>query len=277
MSVNQSGVSWVQNYSDVSKNLPAANNSQQYVYEQRQSEQLESRLTKQQWDLALTATSVVNKEVSKFTTPFMAREDLVQEGYIGLLKAAERFNPERGVIFHTYARWWVRAQMARAISNKGRTIRIPGGALEQLRIIRDVKSELESKGQSFDYDTLSQKTGIDINRIHFLLNKEVGGFTCNDMDDNGSPVYEQYPSTRENSEQSVIKQEILKIIMDKYNDLLNDREKYVLNGYFGLDGSAPKTLSQIGKELGLSRERIRQIRLGAYKKYRSYLKKTKSI
>ena len=275
MSVNQSGVSWVQNYSGAEK-FAAANNSSRYQVEQSQANYLE-QVSREQWDLALTATSVVNKEVAKFTTPFMSREDLIQEGYIGLLKAAERFNPERGVIFHTYARWWVRAQMARAISNKGRTIRIPGGALEQLRIIRDVRAELESKGLSSDYDILSLKTGIDVNRIHFLLSKEVGGFTCNDLDDNGSPVYEQYPSRQETSEQSVIKDEILKIVMSEYNNLLNEREKYVLNGYFGLDGSNPKTLSQIGKELNLSRERIRQIRLGAYKKYRSYLKKSKAV
>ena len=75
----------------------------------------------------------------------------------------------------------------------------------------------------------------------------------------------------------MIKDEILKIVMSEYNNLLNEREKYVLNGYFGLDGSNPKTLSQIGKELNLTRERIRQIRLGAYKKYRSYLKKSKAV
>ena len=165
------------------------------------------------------------RNLKKFNTPFMSREDLIQEGYIGLLKAAERFNVERGVGFKTYARWWVRAQMARAISNKGRTIRIPGGAIEQLRIIRDVQEYLVSRGKPADSKVLSEKTGIDERQIMFLLDKERGGFTCNEMDDNGCYAYEQYADEEESSEQALIKKEVINIIKDKYGDLLNEREK----------------------------------------------------
>merc|ERR1711981_75437 len=112
------------------------------------------------------------------------------------------FNPERGVLFQTYARWWVRAQMARAISNKGRTVRIPGGALEQMRTLRRLRNKLEVQGGKVDVKTLSSITGIEVNRINFLLNRENGGFTCTELDESGSPIYEQQPCSKISPEDS---------------------------------------------------------------------------
>ena len=274
MSVHQSSVSWQNKISTYS--MPTdqhqhafANNTGSY----KPSEAL-LNANDENWKLAMTATSVVNKEAAKFSTPFMSREDLVQEGYIGLLKAAEKYNPDRGVLFQTYARWWVRAQMARSISNKGRTVRVPGGALEQMRTLRRIRNKMESQGQKTDVSTLSAQTGIEVSRIRFLLDRENGGFTCNELDESGTPVYEQQPCNKISPESSLIKEELIKVVLKSYHNILSEREKYVINGYFGLDGAQPKTLSQIGKELGLSRERVRQIRFNVYQKYRKYLQKS---
>ena len=83
------------------------------------------------WQLAMSARRIARGEARKLTCSLMAEEDLVQEGYIGLLRAARRYDPDRGIRFTTYARWWVRAQMTRALETAGRMVRLPGGAVEQ--------------------------------------------------------------------------------------------------------------------------------------------------
>ena len=84
----------------------------------------------------MSGRRIAHGEARKLAGPFMDEEDLVQEGYIGLLRAAKRFDPDRGIRFSTYARWWVRAQMTRAIDHTGRPVRLPGCAVEQTRNLR---------------------------------------------------------------------------------------------------------------------------------------------
>ena len=163
--------------------------------------------------------------------------------------------------------------MARAITNKGRMIRLPGGAIEQLRTIRILKASLEAKGKKCDIETISKHTGIEQPRIRFLLQRARGSFANTEMDACETPIYEQQPFQGENPEERASNKEMINAIFDSYEELLDEREQYVINGYFGLDGSEPKTLAEIGKELGLSRERIRQIRLGVYQKYQKFLMK----
>ena len=88
------------------------------------------------WKLAMSGKRIAHGEARKLSGPYMDEIDLVQEGYIGLLRAAKRFDPDRDIRFSTYARWWVRAQMTRAIDHTGRTVRLPGCAVEQTRNLR---------------------------------------------------------------------------------------------------------------------------------------------
>jgi RNA polymerase sigma factor (sigma-70 family) len=98
------------------------------------------------WELAMSGRRIAHGEARKLAGPFMDEEDLVQEGYIGLLRAAKRFDPDRGIRFSTYARWWVRAQMTRAIDHTGRPVRLPGCAVEQTRNLRKAMKRFEAAG-----------------------------------------------------------------------------------------------------------------------------------
>ncbi|MBM75857.1 MAG: hypothetical protein CMK59_10690, partial [Proteobacteria bacterium] len=95
------------------------------------------------WNLAMSAKHVARGEARKLVCALMEEEDLIQEGCIGLMRAAKRFDPDRGIRFSTYARWWVRAQMTRAIETTGRMVRLPGGAVEQIRNLRRVAERME--------------------------------------------------------------------------------------------------------------------------------------
>ena len=112
--------------------------------------------------------SAVNGCLLLLAGPFMDEEDLVQEGYIGLLRAAKRFDPDRGIRFSTYARWWVRAQMTRAIDHTGRPVRLPGCAVEQTRNLRKAMKRFEAAGIEYNVADLADEVGIDKERAELL-------------------------------------------------------------------------------------------------------------
>ena len=123
------------------------------------------------WRLAMSGRRIAHGEARKLAGPFMDEEDLVQEGYIGLLRAAKRFDPDRGIRFSTYARWWVRAQMTRAIDHTGRPVRLPGCAVEQTRNLRKAMKRFESAGVDYSTADLASEVGIDKERAELLLSQ----------------------------------------------------------------------------------------------------------
>jgi len=120
------------------------------------------------WQLAMSGRRIAHGEARKLMGPFMSEEDLVQEGYIGLLRAAKRFDPDRGIRFSTYARWWVRAQMTRAIDHTGRPVRLPGCAVEQTRNLRKAMKRFEDAGLPYSIADLAVEAGIDSERAELL-------------------------------------------------------------------------------------------------------------
>ena len=123
------------------------------------------------WRLAMSGRRIAHGEARKLAGPFMDEEDLVQEGYIGLLRAAKRFDPDRGIRFSTYARWWVRAQMTRAIDHTGRPVRLPGCAVEQTRNLRKAMKRFEAAGVPYGIAELADEVGIDKERAELLLSQ----------------------------------------------------------------------------------------------------------
>ena len=123
------------------------------------------------WELAMSGRRIAHGEARKLAGPFMDEADLVQEGYIGLLRAAKRFDPDRGIRFSTYARWWVRAQMTRAIDHTGRPVRLPGCAVEQTRNLRKAIKRFEDMGVDYTVADLADEVGIDKKRAEFLLSQ----------------------------------------------------------------------------------------------------------
>ena len=220
------------------------------------------------WKLAMSAKHVARGEARKLMCSLMSEEDLVQEGFIGLLRAAKRFDPERGIRFSTYARWWVRAQMTRAIETTGRMVRLPGGAVEQLRNLRRIAERLEHEGVEYDVDMLASEIGIDKRRAQMLLSQ--GGLVSLDQPgDDGLCMGDRMQSESRLPDENAFQAEALLMLKESFGKVLDEREQYILINHYGLEGSDPRTMADIGKSINLSRERVRQIEVGALMRLRT--------
>jgi len=225
------------------------------------------------WELAMSGRRIAHGEARKLMGPFMSEEDLVQEGYIGLLRAAKRFDPDRGIRFSTYARWWVRAQMTRAIDHTGRPVRLPGCAVEQTRNLRKAMKRFEDSGQGWSVAELANEAGIDTERAMLLLAQGKTISIEEPVDDGPRPrslegfMVDEDAATPDGD--TIQTQELLRM-RHAFAHVLSDRQQYVLSRRYGLDDSEYRTLSTVGKEMGLSRERVRQIEREALHKLREH-------
>ena len=220
------------------------------------------------WNLAMSAKHVARGEARKLVCTLMDEEDLMQEGCIGLLRAAKRFDASRGIRFSTYARWWVRAQMTRAIETTGRMVRLPGGAVEQIRNLRRAAEKLDQAGIEYDLSDLATEVGIETKRARTLL-KQGGVVSLDQQDNDGLSMGDRMQSDREAPDTEAYHKEALEILQDKFDEMLDDREKYIIINHYGLNGLDPRTMADIGKSLNLSRERVRQIEVGAFLRLRN--------
>lgn len=206
----------------------------------------------------------------KYTGQGVLFLDLVQEGSLGLIRAAERFDYKKGFKFSTYATWWIKQTIVRAIANNSKTIRIPVHMAEKIRNLKKVVVELTEKLDREPYpNEIAIKMNLPVKKVQTILNAM-----------QKDPISLETPVTDnltvgdyiedENSEfpEKRIQNYFLKKKVEELLKELNIREQKVLKGRFGIDGEKPKTLEQLGIEIGFSKERIRQIENIAVSKLR---------
>jgi RNA polymerase primary sigma factor len=216
----------------------------------------------------------------RYTGHGLSMLDLVQEGNAGLIRGVEKFDYAKGYKFSTYGTWWIRQAVTRAIADQGRTIRIPVHAVEEINKIRRTRRGLIAELDRDPTDVeVAQKLDTDIERIQWLdrigrtpasLEKSIG-------DGGGGPGEKETTlgdllgdeAEDDRAEASAV-YTLLGEALEDHLSILNDREAKVMRWRYGLDGRGERTLQEIGRELGVTRERIRQIETVAMGKLKGH-------
>ncbi len=217
---------------------------------------------------------LVVKMAKKYIGRGVSFLDLVQEGNKGLMMAVEKFDPERGFRFTTYASWWIKQSLVRAIANHSRTIRVPVHMNETISRIQKVVTDLRRKlGRQPEVEEIAEAASLPVEKVEMAIEASKDTIsmdsTAGVKDDESQPRLNQF-ITNDKSPQP---EEIIgrKMLKEKIEDMvmsLPEKERIVLIKRFGLFDEETRTLEEIGNEFGVTRERIRQIEAKALKQLR---------
>ena len=199
--------------------------------------------------------------------------DLIQEGNLGLMRAARGFDAEFGTKFSTYAMWWIKQSVTRALANKASTIRVPIHAAEQERAVHGARNHLQAIiGREPSVEELSEYVGKSPEEIRGSLNirKSVVSYDIPVGAGDEGTLSDLLPGEAEADAEELLVENALQDHVRDLLDILPERERYVVERRYGLEGDGSATLEEIGADIGVTRERVRQIQTSALRRLRAY-------